>query len=84
MHPRVQLICLVTALPGGLLRSAPVDFNRDVQPILSENCYQCHGPDKAKRKADLRLDIEKEAKARHEDTTAMFRGTADQARLTSA
>src|ERR1700678_1616898 len=33
-----------------------IDFNRDVRPIFSENCYTCHGPDKNKRKADLRLD----------------------------
>src|SRR5438132_3423135 len=33
-----------------------IDFNRDVRPILSANCYPCHGPDKGKRKAKLRLD----------------------------
>ena len=33
-----------------------VRFNNDVLPILSENCFECHGPDKAARKADMRLD----------------------------
>ena len=33
-----------------------IEFNRDVRPILAENCFQCHGPDSAARKADLRFD----------------------------
>lgn len=40
-----------------------LSFNNKIQPILSENCYHCHGTDSAARKGGLRLDKEAEAKA---------------------
>jgi len=50
---------------GGAKPGAEISFNRDVRPIFSENCYQCHGPDANSRKAELRLDIEASAFAPH-------------------
>ena len=42
-----------------LLGQAPVDFNRDVRPILVDKCYHCHGPDEENRNSNLRLDSAK-------------------------
>src|SRR5436309_9177276 len=38
-----------------------ISYNRNVRPILSDNCFYCHGPDPNKRKAKMRLDIREEA-----------------------
>ncbi len=41
----------------------PLEFNRDIRPILSDKCYHCHGPDAVPKKIPLRLDSESAAKA---------------------
>jgi Protein of unknown function (DUF1553)/Protein of unknown function (DUF1549)/Planctomycete cytochrome C len=51
---------LAQAATGGL-RVRPLDFDRDIRPILSENCFTCHGPDEERRKAGLRLDLKQGA-----------------------
>jgi len=40
---------------------AKIDFSREIRPILSDNCFKCHGPDEKERKAKLRLDLKEEA-----------------------
>jgi hypothetical protein len=58
-------------------KAARVEFNRDIRPILSENCYACHGPDKNRRKAELRLDERSSALANQ----AFVPGNADESEL---
>ncbi|MFM8469818.1 MAG: hypothetical protein ACKODH_07595, partial [Limisphaerales bacterium] len=60
-----RLVALLWLLPfvlsvraAGPQIPAQIEFNRDIRPILSDTCFQCHGPDKAKLKANLRLDLE--------------------------
>ena len=62
--------CVLTVLAA----PEPIEFNRDIRPILSDRCYQCHGPDAAKRKADLRLDQEASAKADRDGGRAIVPG----------
>src|SRR6185503_1204321 len=39
----------------------PIEFNRDIRALLSDNCFACHGPDENKRKAKLRFDVKEDA-----------------------
>lgn len=55
-HGLTTLAFLVIASPS-LAQSKSVDFTRDVRPILTGKCFQCHGPDDKVRKATLRLDV---------------------------
>jgi mono/diheme cytochrome c family protein len=41
--------------------AAPIDFNRDIRPVLAKNCFACHGPDEGHRAAGLRLDLREAA-----------------------
>src|ERR1043165_1324986 len=64
--PTVSLAIFAAAAPQ---QPKKLRYNKDVRPILAENCFPCHGPDSAPRKARLRLD-------RPEDSTAPRNGSA--------
>ncbi len=63
---RFSIFFFLMTFMGNLFAAEPlpdiVEFNRDIRPILSNNCFLCHGPDKGRRKAGMRLDLEAEAK----------------------
>lgn len=79
----IKIVLVVTALmapmaPTALTAQESVRFGRDVLPILSANCFSCHGPDEGARQSGLRLDIEAEAKAKRARGFPIVPGQPDQ------
>jgi hypothetical protein len=64
MLSRCLILCAILVSPplwAADSGSRPVDFQREIRPILSQNCFLCHGPDENERKAGLRLDFREDA-----------------------
>src|SRR3954447_23056778 len=61
--------------------AGPVDYDREVRPILAENCYACHGPDGNVRKADLRLDRKEDVFRERPGGAAVVPGDAEASEL---
>jgi hypothetical protein len=78
--PRLFLGLVAGLLAASTAFAAPakkVDYNRDIRPVLSDNCFYCHGPDQNHRKAKLRLDVREDAIA----AKAFIPGKPDQSEL---
>ncbi len=63
---RVASSMLLLLFTASVSLANDIDFSRDIQPILADRCFHCHGPDASNREADLRLDDEASAKSERE------------------
>jgi hypothetical protein len=78
MRPGLALLCALAMLLRCLAAEQPlIGFNQSIRPILSDNCFACHGPDAGTRKGKLRLDLREAAL----DRKAIIPGKPDESEL---
>src|SRR5262245_52802214 len=79
--PLATIASIAMGVPALGADVSNVEFNRDIRPILADACYHCHGPDKARRKGNLRLDLEADAKATRDGKAAVVPKRLDKSEL---
>ena len=76
-----QAILFLGVFLGATCAAEPINFSRQIRPILSENCIACHGPDEKGRKGKLRLDDEQDAKRDRKGDFVILPGKPEQSEL---
>src|SRR5437868_15069081 len=77
----LTLLAFALGNPSGLSAASKTDFDREIRPIFSDNCFECHGPDEKARKAKLRLDTHEGAFRIRNGKTVIVPGKSTESEL---